>query len=53
MLSISRRPGESVTIGNNITVTLTEIRSGQVRLSIDAPKEVPILRDDARKKQQT
>lgn len=48
MLTISRRPGEAVTIGKDITVTIVEMRSGQVRLSIDTPKEVPILRDDAR-----
>jgi carbon storage regulator len=48
MLIISRRAGESATIGNNITVTLVEVRAGQVRLSIDAPKEVSIMRDDAR-----
>lgn len=48
MLVLIRNAGTSFTIGDNITVTLVEVRGQQVRIGIDAPKDVPILRDNAR-----
>lgn len=44
MLVISRKTDESFTIGDNIEVTLGKIRGNQVRLIIDAPKNVLINR---------
>jgi carbon storage regulator CsrA len=44
MLVLSRKPGEKVVIGNGITLTVVEIRGDQVRLGIDAPNRVRILR---------
>jgi len=48
MLSITRKPNQSFTIGGNITVTVVEINGQQARISIDAPKEIKIIRDDAK-----
>lgn len=46
MLILSRRVGESVTIGDNITVTVTGINGAQVRIGITAPKDVTVLREE-------
>lgn len=46
MLTISRRRGEGFVIGNDIRVVVSGVVGGNVRLSIDAPKDVPILRDE-------
>jgi len=47
MLKIDRRENESVTIGDNITIKIIKIRPEKVRIGIEAPREVPIVRDDA------
>ena len=44
MLVITRKPGESFKIGGDITVTVLGDRPGRVRLGIDAPVQVPVLR---------
>jgi len=44
MLVLSRKPGEKVVIGNGITVTVVEVKGNRVRLGIDAPEQVRILR---------
>lgn len=46
MLIITRRPGESLRIGDTITVTITKISRGQVGIAIAAPPEVRILREE-------
>jgi carbon storage regulator len=46
MLVLSRRIGESITIGDDITVTILEIRKNQVRIGITAPKSVVIYREE-------
>jgi len=46
MLILSRRPGESLTIGDTITVTVVSINGNQIRLGIEAPREVRVLRDE-------
>jgi carbon storage regulator len=46
MLVLSRRPGESIQISDDITVTVSQVRGGRVRLSISAPKDVRILRKE-------
>jgi carbon storage regulator len=46
MLILSRRPGERLTIGDNITVTVVSINGNQIRLGIDAPREVRVLSDE-------
>jgi carbon storage regulator len=44
MLVISRRNGQSIQIGDNTTVTILEIGFSQIKIGIDAPREVKILR---------
>ncbi len=44
MLVLSRQRDESIIIGDNITVTIVDIRGEKVRLGIDAPTEVPVHR---------
>jgi carbon storage regulator len=44
MLVITRRVGEKIRIGPEIEVMVTKIESGQVRIAIKAPTEVPIAR---------
>ena len=44
MLVLSRRVGESVVIGDDITVTILEIRSDGIRVGIDAPRSVAVHR---------
>lgn len=51
MLILSRKIGERIAIGHNITVTITQIREGSVRVGIEAPDDVRILRDDAVKQE--
>lgn len=46
MLVLTRRTGESIVIGNEIVVTVVEVRSGQVRLGIDAPRSIEVHRQE-------
>ncbi len=44
MLVLSRKRGESIHIGDNIIITITELSDNRVRLGIDAPRDLIILR---------
>lgn len=44
MLVLSRRAGESVVVGDNVTVTILEVRGDVVRVGIDAPRSVSVHR---------
>ena len=46
MLILSRKVGESLKIGDDVTVTIADIRGSQVRLQIDAPKSVSVHREE-------
>jgi len=46
MLVFTRKIGETVAIGNEIKVKILEIRGNQVRLGIEAPKEITIHREE-------
>lgn len=46
MLILNRKNGESVTIGDEIQVTVLSVDSGRVRLAIDAPRSVSIVRSE-------
>ncbi len=46
MLVLSRKPGEKVVIGENITLTILEVVGTRVRVGIDAPADVRILRGE-------
>jgi carbon storage regulator len=46
MLVLTRRTNQSIVIGQNVTVTVLEIRGDQVRLGIRAPREVSVHREE-------
>ncbi len=46
MLVLSRHRDESIIIGDNIVVTVVDVRGDKVRLGIDAPKEIPVHRQE-------
>jgi carbon storage regulator len=46
MLILSRRPGESFTIGDDVVVTVVGVSGNQIRLGITAPREVRVLREE-------
>jgi len=46
MLTLSRKPGQSIVIGNDIVITVKDIRGKTVRLSIEAPKGLSINREE-------
>ena len=46
MLVLSRRVGESITIGDDVVVTVLEVRGDVVRVGIDAPRSVPVHRTE-------
>lgn len=46
MLALSRKVNESIMIGNDIEVTVLEIKGDQIKIGINAPKSVPIYRKE-------
>lgn len=46
MLILTRRVGETVMIGNEVTVTVLGVKGNQVRLGINAPKDVAVHREE-------
>jgi len=46
MLILTRKLGETLHIGDAITVTVLDVKGSQVRLGIDAPKEIPVHREE-------
>ena len=46
MLILSRKINEKVIIGDDITVSIIEVRGDQVRIGIDAPKKVKVFRQE-------
>lgn len=51
MLVITRKNGEAVSIGNDIRITVVAVIGGKVRLGIEAPRDVPVVRDDAKSRE--
>lgn len=49
MLILQRKVGESLLIGGEIEVTVLSVEAGRVRLAIEAPRSVPILRSELRR----
>ena len=52
MLILTRRPEESVCIGNNIRITVLGIKGNQVRIGIRAPKDVVVDREEVHLRKQ-
>ncbi|MGR9048801.1 carbon storage regulator CsrA [Halobacillus faecis] len=46
MLVLNRKKGETVRVGDDITITVVEVEGGQVKLGIEAPKSVGIHRQE-------
>lgn len=46
MLVLSRKLGEKIFIGDNICITVVDIDRGKIRLGIEAPRNVPIYRQE-------
>jgi carbon storage regulator len=46
MLVLSRKKNESIVINNDITIVVVDIRGDKVRLGVEAPKEVPVHRQE-------
>jgi len=46
MLVLSRKKNESIIINDDITIVVVEIRGDKVRLGIEAPKEIPVHRNE-------
>lgn len=46
MLVLSRKLGEKIFIGENVCITVVDIDRGKIRLGIEAPRDVPIYRQE-------
>lgn len=46
LLCLGRGVGQSIVIGDNIKITIGQVRNGQVRLQIRAPKDIRVLREE-------
>jgi len=46
MLILSRRIGESINIGDDVKVTILDVRDSQVRIGIAAPKDIAVHREE-------
>lgn len=46
MLIVTRRVGEKIIIGADVNVTIISVQSGQVRIGIEAPREITVHREE-------
>lgn len=46
MLILTRKSGEMITIGDNIQIRILGVKGGQVRIGVDAPREVAVNREE-------
>ena len=49
MLVLSRKVGERIWIGDQISITVVRISGGGVRIGIEAPAEMPVVREELKK----
>jgi carbon storage regulator len=52
MLVLSRQPGESIRISNDITITVLNQRGNQIRIGITAPQEIVVHREEVYRRNQ-
>ena len=50
MLILSRRPGESINVGDDIIISVLEVKGKQVKVGVEVPDEVPVYREEVFKK---
>jgi carbon storage regulator len=50
MLVLTRKSGESLMIGDDVVVTIVEVRGNQVKIGVDAPESVKVYREELLKK---
>ena len=53
MLVLSRKVGEKILIGDEIVVTVVRVAQGVVRIGIEAPDNLPIVREEIQKNRQS
>lgn len=46
MLVLNRKPGESIILGDNIEIRILDIQDGKIKIGIDAPRDISILRKE-------
>ena len=46
MLQLSRKAGETIVIGDDIRITVMQVAGGSVRVGIEAPRSVPVYREE-------
>ena len=46
MLILSRRPGESVHVGDDIKITILSIKGQQIKLGLEVPEHMPVYREE-------
>ncbi|MHC4879288.1 MAG: carbon storage regulator CsrA [Planctomycetota bacterium] len=49
MLVLTRKTNERIRIGDSIVITVVEVRGDKVRLGIDAPRDIPVHREEVHK----
>jgi len=50
MLVLTRKKGETIAIGDNIQIQVLSVKGGQVRIGVDAPKEIRVNREERQEK---
>jgi len=53
MLVLSRKVGERILIGDNISVTVVRVAQGTVRIGVEAPDDLPIVREEIKDQQRS
>lgn len=46
MLILTRRPGESIHLGDNIKITVLSVKGKQIKIGLDVPEDLPVYRDE-------